>query len=115
MINENELVAWYQRLNFSSVRDCRTQSETWWASQKQNVPGDTLSSNNGITTHRRSRARVWSTLSPHAIGTPYVESLTSYVTRLAEAHVVFVWRLMLQILAESRRVEFHARRYKVTR
>jgi TniQ len=41
-------------------------------------------------------------LTPCGIGTPYVESLASYVTRLAEAHVVSVWRLILQILAESR-------------
>ena len=41
-------------------------------------------------------------LAPCGVGTPYVESLSSYVTRLAEAHVVSVWRLILQILAESR-------------
>ena len=36
-------------------------------------------------------------LTPCGLGTPYVESLASYVTRLAEAHVVSVWRLILQI------------------
>src|SRR5713101_2040309 len=41
-------------------------------------------------------------LPPCGIGTPYVESLASYVTRLAEAHVVSVWRLILQIRSASR-------------
>ena len=36
-------------------------------------------------------------LTPCGLGTPYVESLASYVTRLAEAHVVSVWRLILLI------------------
>src|SRR5260370_41745099 len=48
------------------------------------------------------RPSVLYALHPCGIGTPYVESLASYVTRLAEAHVVSVWRLILQILAESR-------------
>ena len=41
-------------------------------------------------------------LTPCGLGTPYVESLASYVTRLAEAHVVSVWRLILQIRSASR-------------
>jgi hypothetical protein len=41
-------------------------------------------------------------LPPCGIGTPYVENLASYVTRLAEAHVVSVWRLILQIRSASR-------------
>ena len=41
-------------------------------------------------------------LTPCGLGTPYVESLASYVTRLAEAHVVSVWRLILQIRSTSR-------------
>jgi|SRR5579859_6856376 len=36
-------------------------------------------------------------LSPCGVGTAYVESLSSYVTRLAEAHVVPVWRLLLHV------------------
>ena len=41
-------------------------------------------------------------LTPCGLGTPSVESLASYVTRLAEAHVVSVWRLILQIRSASR-------------
>jgi len=41
-------------------------------------------------------------IGPCGIGTQYVESLASYVTRLAEAHVVSVWRLILQIRSASR-------------
>ena len=41
-------------------------------------------------------------LAPCGIGTPYVESLASYVTRLAEAHVISVWRLILLIRSASR-------------
>jgi AraC-like DNA-binding protein len=40
---------------------------------------------------------------PLGLGTAYVESLASYVTRLAEAHVVSVWQLILHILFECRR------------
>ena len=35
MLNENGLAAWYQRLNLSSIRDCRTQSEAWRASRSR--------------------------------------------------------------------------------
>jgi transcriptional regulator with XRE-family HTH domain len=38
-------------------------------------------------------------LTPCGLGTPYVESLSSYATRLAEAHVVSVWRLILLVLS----------------
>jgi hypothetical protein len=41
-------------------------------------------------------------LAPCGVRTPYVESLSSYMTRLAEAHVVSVWRLILQIRSASR-------------
>src|SRR5208282_1428631 len=38
-------------------------------------------------------------LAPCGIGTPYVESLSSYITRLADAHVVSVWRLIRHVLS----------------
>jgi hypothetical protein len=41
-------------------------------------------------------------LTPCGVGTQYVESLSSYVTRLAEAHVVSVWRLILHVLSPER-------------
>jgi transcriptional regulator with XRE-family HTH domain len=41
-------------------------------------------------------------LTPCGLGTPYVESLSSYVTRLAEAHVVSVWRFILHVLSPVR-------------
>lgn len=41
-------------------------------------------------------------LAPCGIGTPYVESLSSYITRLADAHVVSVWRLILHVLSPFR-------------
>jgi len=50
----------------------------------------------------RPRASLLYSLAPCGTGTPYVESLASYVTRLAEAHVVSVWRLILQIRSASR-------------
>ena len=37
------------------------------------------------------------TLTPRGLATPYVESLSSYVMRLAEEHVVPVWRLILHV------------------
>jgi hypothetical protein len=40
------------------------------------------------------------TLTPRGLGTPYVESLSSYVMRLAEAHVVSVWRLILHVRSQ---------------
>ena len=40
------------------------------------------------------------TLRPRGLGTPYVESLSSYVVRLAEAHVVPVWRLILHVRSQ---------------
>ena len=43
-------------------------------------------------------------LTPYGIGTPYVESLGSYLSRLAEAHVVSLSRLILQIRSPSRPV-----------
>jgi len=45
-----------------------------------------------------SRPSVLYPLMPCGLGTPVVESLSSYVTRLAEAHVVSVWRLILHVL-----------------
>ena len=39
-------------------------------------------------------------LTPRGLGTPYVESLSSYVMRLAEAHVVSVWRLILHVRSQ---------------
>src|SRR5713101_508152 len=44
------------------------------------------------------RPSVLDPLMPRGLGTPLVESLASYVTRLAEAHVVSVWRLILHVL-----------------
>jgi len=41
-------------------------------------------------------------LNPRGLGTPLVESLGSYVIRLAEAHVVSVWRLILHVLSPPR-------------
>jgi hypothetical protein len=41
-------------------------------------------------------------LTPFGLGTAYVESLTSYLTRLAEAHVVSVWRFILHVLSPVR-------------
>lgn len=41
-------------------------------------------------------------LSPVGIGTPYVESLSSYLTRLAEAHVVSVWQLIRHVSRVAR-------------
>ena len=40
-------------------------------------------------------------LTPCGLGTPYVESFSSYVTRLAEAHVVTVWRLIRHVFPQS--------------
>ena len=37
-------------------------------------------------------------LVPYGLGTPYVESLSSYMSRLAEAHVVTVSRLLREML-----------------
>ena len=54
-------------------------------------------------------------LAPRGVETPYIESLASYVTRLAEAHAVSVWRLILQILAESRPGRVSRSTPKVTR
>lgn len=53
------------------------------------------------------------TLTPHGQGTPYVESLSSYVTRLAEAHVVPVWRLILHVRSQmcSQRLSRPSMRY----
>jgi hypothetical protein len=39
-------------------------------------------------------------LTPRGLGTPYVESLSSSVMRLAEAHVVPVWRLILHVRSQ---------------
>lgn len=39
-------------------------------------------------------------LTPRGLGTPYIESLSSYVMRLAEAHVVPVWRLILHVRSQ---------------
>ena len=39
-------------------------------------------------------------LTPRGLDTPYVESLSSYVTRLAEVHVVPVWRLILHVRSQ---------------
>ena len=50
----------------------------------------------------QARTSLLYALTPCGLGTPYVESLASYVTRLAEAHVVSVWRLILQIRSTSR-------------
>jgi hypothetical protein len=50
----------------------------------------------------RPRPSLLYALTPCGLGTRYVESLASYVTRLAEAHVVSVWRLILQIRSASR-------------
>lgn len=47
----------------------------------------------------RVRPSLLYTLTPCGLGTPYVESLSSYVTRLANAHVVSVWRLILHVLS----------------
>lgn len=44
------------------------------------------------------RPRALYAFNPCGLGTPLVESLSSYVTRLAEAHVVSVWRLILHVL-----------------
>jgi AraC-like DNA-binding protein/transcriptional regulator with XRE-family HTH domain len=41
-------------------------------------------------------------LVPYGLGTPYVESLSSYISRLAEAHVVSVSRLLRQMLSPVR-------------
>ncbi len=41
-------------------------------------------------------------LNPRGLGTPLVESLGSYVIRLAEAHVVSVWRLIIHVLSPPR-------------
>ncbi len=41
-------------------------------------------------------------LTPCGLGTAYVESFSSYVTRLAEAHVVSVWRLIRHVLSPDR-------------
>jgi AraC-like DNA-binding protein len=45
----------------------------------------------------RSAPNLLYSLRPRGLGTPYVESLSSYVVRLAEAHVVPVWRLILHV------------------
>src|ERR1035441_9074091 len=39
-------------------------------------------------------------LTPRGLGTPFVESLSSYIGRLAEAHVVSVWRLILHVRSQ---------------
>lgn len=41
-------------------------------------------------------------LVPYGLGTPYVESLSSYMSRLAEAHVVTVSRLLREMLSPVR-------------
>jgi AraC-like DNA-binding protein len=53
------------------------------------------------------------TLRPRGLGTPYVESLSSYVVRLAEAHVVPVWRLILHVRSQvcSERLSRPSMRY----
>jgi len=53
------------------------------------------------------------TLRPCGLGTPYVESLSSYVVRLAEAHVVPVWRLILHVRSQvcSERLSRPSMRY----
>src|SRR5260370_27789940 len=48
------------------------------------------------------RPSVLDPLMPRGLGTPLVESLGSYVIRLAEAHVVSVWRLILHVLSPPR-------------
>jgi hypothetical protein len=50
----------------------------------------------------RPRPSLLYPLTPCGLGTPYVESLSSYVTRLAEAHVISVWRLILHVLSPER-------------
>lgn len=50
----------------------------------------------------RVRPSLLYSLTPCGLGTPYVESLSSYVTRLAEAHVISVWRLILHVLSPER-------------
>jgi hypothetical protein len=53
------------------------------------------------------------TLTPRGLGTPYVESLSSYVVRLAEAHAVPVWRLILHVRSQvcSERLSRPSMRY----
>ncbi len=55
-----------------------------------------------VTEPNRARPSLLYPLAPRGLGTPYVESLSSYVTRLAEAHVVSVWRLILHVLSPER-------------
>ena len=50
---------------------------------------------------RRPCPSVLYALTPCGVGTPYVESFSSYVTRLAEAHVVTVWRLIRHVFPQS--------------
>src|SRR5437667_2757693 len=50
----------------------------------------------------RARPSLLYSLIPCGLGTPYVESLSSYVTRLAEGHVVSVWRVILHVLSPVR-------------
>jgi hypothetical protein len=52
-----------------------------------------------IAEPNRARPSLLYALTPCGLGTPYVESLSSYVTRLAEAHVVSVWRLIVHVLS----------------
>ncbi len=50
---------------------------------------------------RHSCPNVLYALTPCGLRTPYVESFSSYVTRLAEAHVVTVWRLIRHVFPQS--------------
>lgn len=50
---------------------------------------------------RRPCPSVLYALTPCGLGTPYVESFSSYVTRLGEAHVVTVWRLIRHVFPQS--------------
>jgi transcriptional regulator with XRE-family HTH domain len=52
---------------------------------------------------RRPCPSVLYALTPCGLGTPYVESFSSYVTRLAEGHVVTVWRLIRHVFPQSLR------------
>ncbi len=52
---------------------------------------------------RHSYPNVFYALTPCGLGTPVVESFSSYITRLAEAHVVTVWRLIRHVFPQSLR------------
>jgi hypothetical protein len=51
------------------------------------------------------RSRLY-TLEPIGVGTPFVESLTSYLVRLAEAHCVFPGTLLQKVLVPQMAVLF---------